>query len=209
MTSAVEALHLLVKKVEHLQPKIDALTAQALDLSRQLEAKDAELQSVKAELTTRVRDNEAAQHQEEQLRQQLEAKDAELQSVKAELTTRVRDNEAAQHQEEQLRQQLEAKDAELSKRQQEEGELKELRQQMDAKSFELENLISQESDALVRGKTDALAAKEASELAMLQLGQMQQELEHYYLLSRRQAEMLSSSEKLSERGAALIAKMMQ
>ena len=48
-------------------------------------------------------------------------------------------------------------------------------------------------------EAEARSVKEESELTLLQLHQVQEELEHYFLLSRRQAEMLVSSENLFTR----------
>ena len=82
---------------------------------------------------------------------------------------------------------------------------------------ELEREMAVES----KGKVEALqrveelerevvAVRADTELALLQLHQVQEELERYFLLSRQQDDMLSSSENLTRRAvAALISKMAQ
>ena len=48
-------------------------------------------------------------------------------------------------------------------------------------------------------------AQEEAQLRLSQLHHVQEELEHYYLLSRKQSTMLDASTKLQERAAVLLA----
>ena len=113
-------------------------------------------------------------------------------------------------------------------------EVAEIRQQLEAKADELQTLLEGERDARAKEKgeaqqaveelkqqleqvsasltdkeTEAKAASEETELTLLQLQKVQEELEHYFLLYRKQAEMLTSAEKLAERTAALLFKTFQ
>ena len=73
----------------------------------------------------------------------------------------------------------------------------------------LQKQLEQASVRLAEMKSEAKAASERSELALLQLHQVEEELEHYFLLSRRQAKLLASSEDLFNRTALLTLKLSQ
>ncbi len=75
------------------------------------------------------------------------------------------------------------------------NELEELRQEVMAKSAELEMMMS-----------EALQARKEAKSTLLQLHQVQEELEYYFLLSRKQSVVLDASSKLHSRGAALLLK---
>ena len=132
----------------------------------------------------------------EELKKQLEAKEIELTEKEAKAKEASEEVELTLLQLHQLQEELLA--LFISKKKVE-NKLKKLRKHLE-----------QGSASLIKNDKEAKANSEKSELTLVQLlRNIQKEREYYFLLSRRQAEMLSSSEKLSERGAALIAKMMQ
>ena len=79
----------------------------------------------------------------------------------------------------------------------------------------IEAVLADESDELValRAELEALRAIEAerdealreAELTLGQLHESQKELQHYYLLCRQQAEIMSAAEDLQARSFALLA----
>ena len=73
----------------------------------------------------------------------------------------------------------------------------------------LRKQLEQASVRLAEMKSEAKAASERSELALLQLHQVEEELEHYFLLSRQQAKLLTSSDDLFNRTALLTLKLSQ
>ena len=86
-----------------------------------------------------------------------------------------------------------------------------LREQLDINVKEKEQLSQQVSDMrsqleeLERARKESLEARHQAELVLLQLGQVQEELEHYFLLSRHQSELLKANEDLQARFALLLA----
>jgi len=86
-----------------------------------------------------------------------------------------------------------------------------LREQLDINVKEKEQLSQQVSDMssqleeLDRARKESLEARHQVELVLLQLGQVQEELEHYFLLSRHQSELLRANEELQARFALLLA----
>jgi len=106
------------------------------------------------------------------LHQQAEARFAAL---AAENDIQAKEKEEAQQAVEQLKQQLAV-------------ELKEKEEALKHAQYLMEQLDEKEAQAR--------SVKEESELTLLQLHQVQEELEHYFLLSRRQEEMLLSSKNL-------------
>ena len=117
----------------------------------------------------------------------------------AERDVQAKEKEEAEHALEECRQQLEAKASELQsiviERDAEAEDNEKLRQQLE-----------QVSACLAEKVAEVKVASERSELALLQLHQVQEELEHYFSLSRRQAKILTSSESLFERTAQLALK---
>ena len=69
--------------------------------------------------------------------------------------------------------------------------------------------FQQVSESLIQKDSQAKDASEEVELTLLQLHQVQEELEYYFLLCRRQAEMLTSSENLAQRASALISSIVR
>ena len=86
-----------------------------------------------------------------------------------------------------------------------------LREQLDINVKEKEQLSQLVSDMrsqleeLERARKESLEARHQAELVLLQLGQVQEELEHYFLLSRHQSELLKANEDLQARFALLLA----
>ena len=86
-----------------------------------------------------------------------------------------------------------------------------LKEQLDINVKEKEQLSQQVSDLrsqldeLERARKESLEARHQAELVLLQLGQVQEELEHYFLLSRHQSELLKANEDLQARFALLLA----
>ena len=74
---------------------------------------------------------------------------------------------------------------------------------LSAVSLEKDQLILQLSDA--RKQVDQKSENEEARLALLQLRQVQEELEHYFMLSRQQSELLEANEDLCARFTALLA----
>jgi len=107
-----------------------------------------------------------------------DAKDCELLKAVSERDARANQAEEAQQAFEQLKQKLAV-------------ELKEKEEALNHAKYLMEQLEDKEAEAR--------SVKEEAELTLLQLYQVQEELEHYVLLSRRQAEMLISSENLFTR----------
>ena len=90
------------------------------------------------------------------------------------------------------------------------GALAVLRDQLEINLKEKEQLSQQVSDLrtqlqeLEKARKEILEARHQSELVLLQLGQVQEELEHYFLLSRHQSELLKANEDLQARFALLL-----
>ena len=88
-----------------------------------------------------------------------------------------------------------------------------LREQLEINVKEKEQLSQQVSDMrsqleeLERARKESLEACRQAELVLLQLGQVQEELEHYFLLSRHQSELLKANEDLQARFALLLANL--
>ena len=85
-----------------------------------------------------------------------------------------------------------------------------MRDQLEINLKEKEQLSQQVSDLrtqlqeLEKARKEILEARHQSELVLLQLGQVQEELEHYFLLSRHQSELLKANEDLQARFALLL-----
>ena len=74
----------------------------------------------------------------------------------------------------------------------------------DAAAHQLETLKQEHSQALAQAQQDTTEAREEAELTLLQLHQVQEELEHYFLLSRGQAQQLERYEALLRRSEGLL-----
>ncbi|AII47840.1 hypothetical protein KR52_01505 [Synechococcus sp. KORDI-52] len=68
----------------------------------------------------------------------------------------------------------------------------------------LRQQLEQALASLREKEAEANVASEDAELILLQLHQVQEELERYFLVSRRQSEMLSASSNISKKAFALI-----
>lgn len=87
-------------------------------------------------------------------------------------------------------------------------ELLKLKVQLEAKDLKIAELLSRSEELAIRVEAEVSARKIAEEevkSSLVQLHQVQEELEHYFLLSRRQFKMLESSSRLQERTAILLA----
>ena len=181
----------------------------------------AQIKSISDELISVTAEKRHAQKAVEELKQQVSAKaaeleierneraagaervkalEAELDGVKAERDARAQEKEEAQKAVEELKQQVSAKAAELEIERKERAAGAE---RVKALEGELDG-VKAERDAQEKDKE---ATREDADLTLLQLHQVQEEVEHYFLLSRLQANMLSTSEKLSKRASTLISKM--
>ena len=69
---------------------------------------------------------------------------------------------------------------------------------------ELATLRSDQEGAVERAQLETTEAREEAELTLLQLHQVQEELEHYFLLSRGQAQQLERYEALLRRSEGLL-----
>ena len=86
-------------------------------------------------------------------------------------------------------------------------ELDELKEQLLLKDKASEYMISEKEDLLNqlgKAKEDLHVAQGSAELTMTQLLQVQEELEHYYLMSRQLKDMISKYSGLKERSLRLI-----
>ena len=72
--------------------------------------------------------------------------------------------------------------------------------------LEKDQLILQLSD--LRKQVDQQRENDEARLALLQLRQVQEELEHYFMLSRQQSKLLEANKDLYERFTALLANTM-
>ena len=178
--------------------------------AERVKALEGELDGVKAERDAQEKDKEAAREdadltllQLHQVQEELEhyfLLKGELDGVKAERDARAQEKEEAQKAVEELKQQVSAKAAELEI---ERNERAAGAERVKALEGELAG-VKAERDAQEKDKE---ATREDADLTLLQLHQVQEEVEHYFLLSRLQANMLSTSEKLSKRASTLISKM--
>ena len=108
---------------------------------------------------------------------------------------------------------IEERDEVIEERDEALRSLSALREQLDINVKEKEQLSQQVSDMrsqleeLERARKESLEARHQAELVLLQLGQVQEELEHYFLLSRHQSELLKANEDLQARFALLLANL--
>lgn len=142
-----------------------------------------------------------------------EGTEARLDTLHAECCALAKKNAEAEQRLLLLRQELQAKVSELN-------------HELQVKDDELKNVIG-DRDFILKEKNDAQQASEvlcsqlkqaveslsreklhAQELALLELSQVQNDLEQYFMQSRRQAEMLSSSNAIIKRAFALIFKLL-
>ena len=118
-----------------------------------------------------------------ELKEKLEAKGCELQQIASERDARANQAEHAQQRVEELEQQLAV-------------ELKEKEEALKHAEDLMEQLGEKEAEAS--------SVTEEAELTLLQLHQVQEELENYFLLSRHQSDLLSSYSNLQQKIAVLI-----
>ena len=84
------------------------------------------------------------------------------------------------------------------------SELSQRTAERDAAAHQLEMLKQEHEQALAQAQQDTTEAREEAELTLLQLHQVQEELEHYFLLSRGQAQQLERYEALLRRSEGLL-----
>ena len=85
------------------------------------------------------------------------------------------------------------RDVQVKEKEEAQQALEECRKQLDEKESQL-----------AKWKEEAQGASEETELLLLQLNQVQEELEYYFLISRRLTGMLRSSENLFKKTFAII-----
>ena len=155
-----------------------------------------------AERDVQAKEKEEAEQALEECRQQLKTKVAELQSTLIERDERADEKEEVCQALEVSRQELEVKVAELQS----------MSRALDAQEDDKEGLrqqLEQVSMRLAQKEAEAQAATEQAELVLLQLHQVQEELEHYFLLSRRQSKTLDSSQHVCNKAVLLALKLSQ
>ena len=165
------------------------------ELKKQLDVKDVELERFVGERHERAKEKGEAKKAIEDLSQKLEAKDTELQTVVEELSRQLeaKDREL-QNVVEELSNQLGEKDTEL---QTVVGERDSLAQDKDEAQQMVEVLNQQLHQVLMslsKKETEAKVASEEADLARLQLQQVQEQLEYYFLIDRKRSKILASSE---------------
>ena len=135
-------------------------------------------------------DREIHAHQLADLRDQIDQLNHDVESVSQKFTESQQQLEEAQHQLAESQQKF----AELEQKQLAESQqqLAELQQQL---------VDSQQQLGLLTDKQS-----EETKLTTLQLHQVQEELEYYFLLSQKQSEMISAANALNKRAAAIISK---
>ena len=132
----------------------------------------------------------------------MKALEAEMAVVKGERNARAKEKAEAEKAVEELKQQVSTRTAALEAERKERSAAEDL---VKALKGELSG-VKVECDAQARGKEEA---RKEVELTLLRLHQIQEELDHYFQLSRQQTHMLSSSENLSRRAIMLTKKMRQ
>ena len=174
-------------------PPIEARDIELRDMRKQLQARDnelSELREVRKQL--QARDNELSELKE--VRKQLQARDNELRELKeVRKQLEVREHESKEAQEEaelvllllhQVQEELEELFLQNQSLNNKLSELKEVRKQLKARDAELSELKEVRKQLKARD-AEFKEAQEEAELVLLQLHQVQEELEHYFLESQK------------------------
>ena len=180
-----------VIEVSSGQPSLDSLLERISSIENSIKRSTMEKADVQQELL--------------KLKVQLEAKDLKT----AELLSR---SDGLVNQLEQKKSELNLlsteRDGLVNQLEEKKSELKLLSTQCDVQANENVQVHKKAEELAIRVEAEASARKSAEEevkSSLVQLHQVQEELEHYFLLSRRQFKMLESSSKLQERTAMLLA----
>ena len=141
---------------------------------------------------------------EERFNELQEVAESRFLALLDERDARAKEKGEAQQAVEELRRQLETKGVELQQviaerdaRAEEKGDVQQAFEQ-------LKKQLKQASESLMQMELQVKDSSEEAELTMLQLHQVQEELEHYFLLSRKQSAMLNSSSQLYKKAEALL-----
>ena len=158
------------------------------ELKQQLAAQSETLQQIKE-----TRDEQAAR---------VQVVEGELAALKSEREVVEEEKVALQHSAAELKQQLAAQSETLQ-------QIKETRDEQAARV----QVVEGELAALKSERDDALGnvreAREEAELTLLQLHQVQEELEHYFQISRSSDQLVEAQAKQNIRAVALIGRMLR
>ena len=207
---------LLRQRLQQADPMADLLAtfqtpAIVHDLEQELQARDTELGEAReeAELTLlqlhQVQEELeqiflADRQKEQDLEQLRQTSDAELSEAREAREEAERLTNQLQPRVQELGQQLHARDAELS-------EAREAREEAERLTNQLQPRVQELEQQLHARDTELSEAREEAELTLLQLHQVQEELEHYFLLSRGQNELLNQYDEQQLRVQQLLGRL--
>ena len=176
-SSGQPSLDSLLERISSIENSVERSTMETADVQQEL---------LKLQVKLEAKELEAAEllSRSDGLVKQLEEKRSELKIFSTRLEA---EGSARRKAEEDLEQLVIRLEAEGSARRKAEEELEQLAIRLEAEGSARKN------------------AEEEGKLSLVQLHQVQEELEHYFLLSRRQFKMLEASTKLQERTAVLLA----
>ena len=210
----------LINELKHQEiaksAELETLRSVSSTAADRVEVLEAELFQVKKERSAQENENASLTQQVADLQKLVDEQVSELQNVVGERNARVSENQAMSFEAAKLNHQLDALNHQLDMKA---GELQDLVVERDGyvlKVKDLERQVLEVNRQLDRAlgllATNESALKdssEANELTEFQLQQVQNELKHYFLLSRKQSQVLSSSEQITKRVTALVSKVMQ
>ena len=156
------------------------------------------------ERDARAKEKGEAQQAVEELRKQLEVKGGELEKVVGERDARAKEKGEAQQAVEELSRQLDEKGVALQKMVGERDARAEEKGEAQQAVEDLKKQLQQASESLMQMELQVKDSSVEADLTMLQLHQVQEELEHYFLLSRKQSAMLNSSSQLYKKAETLL-----
>ena len=191
LSEAREEAELTLLQLHQVQEELEHYFLQSREQAKQLEEgqqlHEQALQALEAEKSAAITRAEALQHQIDAAQQQREQALQALEAEKAEAAKAAED----------LKQQLMAQGAQVQEAQQARDQQAERVKTLDAEKAsafsQVEELQQQLSEA-----------REEAELTLLQLHQVQEELEHYFLLSRGQVQQLERYDALLRRSEGLL-----
>ena len=219
-TEAREEAELTLLQLHQVQEELEHYFLQATEQAKQLETLKQEHEQVLAQLQ-QARDEQAnrASLLEAELATLRSDQEGAVERAQLETTEAREEAELTLLQLHQVQEELEhyflqateqAKQLETLK-QEHEQVLAQLQQARDEQAnraslleAELATLRSDQEGAVERAQLETTEAREEAELTLLQLHQVQEELEHYFLLSRGQAQQLERYEALLRRSEGLL-----
>ena len=220
LNACLESLESRLNQLRQADQRRAFVAEKALsDLRSDLESKVEELSKIVSERDARANEKAEKQKEVEELKQQVSAKGAELERERKE---RAAGAERVKALEGELAGVKGERDARVKEKQK---EVEELKQQVSARTAELEAerqekaAGAQRMKALegelagVKGEREAQAkkakeAREEAELTLLQLHQVQEELEHYFLKSRGADQLAAAQQDQLLRAQALMARLL-